>query len=55
MVRAEDLTLMILASVCPGLDGFQVIAKMKEFWSSTPVTEMTGRFTEEVVEDRMAG
>lgn len=52
---AEPFDLLILDLNMPRLDGFEVLAKMREAGKSVPVLVMTGHFPEQVVEDRLEG
>jgi len=54
-VTSEPFDLMILDLNMPRLDGFEVMARMKEAGKSIPVIVMTGHFPEEVVADRLEG
>jgi CheY-like chemotaxis protein len=47
--------LLILDLNMPRLDGFEVMAGLKEAGKVLPVIVMTGHFPEEVVEDRLEG
>lgn len=54
-VMSEPFDLMILDLKMPRLDGFEVLARMKEAEKDVPVIVMTGHFPEEVVADRLKG
>lgn len=52
---SESFDLMILDLNMPQLDGFEVLARLKDAGRSVPVLVMTGHFPEQVVEDRLEG
>jgi CheY-like chemotaxis protein len=52
-VTSDTFDLTILDLNMPRLDGFEVMARMKEADTSVPLIVMTGHFPEEVVEDRL--